>query len=58
MVDRPIGWYRDPEDPRRHRYWDGERWLSEDEARDRQPRRADPGKLTTCEIPTQRRPPR
>jgi hypothetical protein len=23
---RAKGWYRDPERPRHHRYWDGERW--------------------------------
>lgn len=23
------GWYRDPSDARRHRYGDGEQWLSE-----------------------------
>ena len=23
---REPGWYRDPDQPRRHRYWDGARW--------------------------------
>lgn len=23
---RVPGWYRDPDQPRFHRYWDGERW--------------------------------
>lgn len=26
MTERPEGWYIDPDDPRAHRYWDGERW--------------------------------
>jgi hypothetical protein len=24
--DRPVGWYRDSEEPSGHRYWDGEQW--------------------------------
>lgn len=24
--EQPPGWYSDPKDPSRHRYWDGERW--------------------------------
>lgn len=24
--EQPPGWYPDPRDPSRHRYWDGERW--------------------------------
>lgn len=27
IVLREPGWYRDPEQPRRHRYWDGRDWL-------------------------------
>lgn len=23
---REPGWYQDPQDPRRHRYWDGDSW--------------------------------
>ena len=23
---RAVGWYRDPTQPKRHRYWDGEQW--------------------------------
>lgn len=23
------GWYRDPDDALRHRYWDGERWYTQ-----------------------------
>ena len=23
-----AGWYRDPDDPKGHRYWNGEVWLS------------------------------
>jgi hypothetical protein len=26
MQGQPPGWYRDREQPNRHRYWDGERW--------------------------------
>jgi hypothetical protein len=26
-VFREPGWYRDPEEPRWHRYWDGNAWL-------------------------------
>lgn len=26
MKNRAKGWYRDPESPRHHRYWDGDRW--------------------------------
>ena len=26
-VARERGWYRDPNEPRRHRYWDGRTWL-------------------------------
>ncbi|MBV9832350.1 MAG: DUF2510 domain-containing protein [Marmoricola sp.] len=22
----PAGWYRDPDDPKRHRFWDGRQW--------------------------------
>ena len=25
-TERPVGWYRDPGNPRRHRYWDGAEW--------------------------------
>lgn len=24
--DRPVGWYRDADEPSGHRYWDGESW--------------------------------
>jgi len=26
MHDNPPGWYRDPDRPKLHRYWDGESW--------------------------------
>ena len=26
MRDNPAGWYRDPDDRKWHRFWDGERW--------------------------------
>ena len=26
MSGREIGWYRDPESPNHHRYWDGSEW--------------------------------
>lgn len=26
MHDNPPGWYRDPDRPKWHRYWDGESW--------------------------------
>ena len=26
MDQRPVGWYRDPDDTRAHRYWDGQTW--------------------------------
>lgn len=26
MPDQPAGWYRDPCDRTRHRYWDGSQW--------------------------------
>jgi broad specificity phosphatase PhoE len=26
MRDNPPGWYRDPDRPKWHRYWDGEDW--------------------------------
>lgn len=26
LQERPAGWYRDPEDARAHRYWDGQGW--------------------------------
>jgi hypothetical protein len=26
VAERTPGWYIDPEHPRAHRYWDGERW--------------------------------
>ena len=26
MDEQPPGWYRDPENARRHRYWDGQCW--------------------------------
>ncbi|WP_030483249.1 DUF2510 domain-containing protein [Nocardioides aequoreus] len=25
---RPAGWYRDPQDPHRHRHWDGGAWAT------------------------------
>ena len=25
--DRPPGWYRDPDNTRQHRYWNGEGWI-------------------------------
>ena len=28
MDDRPPGWYRDPENARQHRYWNGETWIA------------------------------
>jgi hypothetical protein len=28
MDDRPPGWYRDADDARGHRYWDGHDWLA------------------------------
>ncbi len=28
---REAGWYRDPARARRHRYWTGERWFTQDE---------------------------
>jgi Protein of unknown function (DUF2510) len=27
MDERPAGWYRDPDDARAHRYWNGDGWL-------------------------------
>ena len=27
MDERPLGWYRDPDDARVHRYWNGQSWL-------------------------------
>ncbi len=27
--DETVGWYRIPEQPRFHRYWDGERWIDQ-----------------------------
>ncbi|MCW2846982.1 MAG: hypothetical protein JWR90_956 [Marmoricola sp.] len=27
MTDRPAGWYRDPQSPGEHRYWDGASWV-------------------------------
>lgn len=36
MTDLDPGWYRDPDDPKTHRYWNGTGWdqepLSEDDA--------------------------
>lgn len=26
MQGQPSGWYRDPDQPNRHRYWNGEQW--------------------------------
>lgn len=26
MRDNPAGWYRDPDHPKWHRYWDGTAW--------------------------------
>jgi hypothetical protein len=26
LDERPAGWYRDPDDARTHRYWDGAGW--------------------------------
>ncbi len=26
MRENPPGWYRDPDSPKWHRYWDGESW--------------------------------
>jgi hypothetical protein len=26
MDERPPGWYRDPDNARQHRYWDGQGW--------------------------------
>ncbi len=56
-MNRPIGWYLDPENARRHRFWDGERWISEEEAHDIDPRPSESGHLMTRGIPAQRRPP-
>ena len=56
-MNRPIGWYLDPENARRHRFWDGERWISEEEAHDIDPRPSESRHLTTRGIPAQRRPP-
>jgi Protein of unknown function (DUF2510) len=28
MDERPTGWYRDPDDARQHRYWDGHAWIA------------------------------
>jgi hypothetical protein len=28
MDERPAGWYRDPDNARAHRYWDGQEWVS------------------------------
>ena len=51
-----AGWYRDPDDPKRHRYWDGRRWTrrspSGDSASGRSTATEDPNR-----IPTQFRPP-
>ena len=27
MDERPPGWYRDPDDARAHRYWNGQGWI-------------------------------
>jgi len=27
MDERPLGWYRDPENARAHRYWNGQGWM-------------------------------
>lgn len=34
---QPPGWYRDPDDPRRKRYWDGQQWTEHEGARAIQP---------------------
>jgi hypothetical protein len=26
LDERPPGWYRDPDNARQHRYWNGESW--------------------------------
>ncbi len=31
MPERPPGWYRDPEHPSGHRFWDGAKWTDNDE---------------------------
>ena len=36
-VFREPGWYRDPEQPRWHRYWDGNAWLPYRPNLDREP---------------------
>jgi hypothetical protein len=28
MDDRPPGWYRDPDDARGHRFWNGNAWAA------------------------------
>jgi Protein of unknown function (DUF2510) len=27
MDERPAGWYRDPDNAREHRYWNGQGWM-------------------------------
>ncbi len=27
MLNQPPGWYRDPVQPNRHRYWSGRGWI-------------------------------
>jgi hypothetical protein len=26
MTNKPAGWYRKPDDPRHHGFWDGQAW--------------------------------
>jgi hypothetical protein len=31
MKNKPAGWYRNPDDPRQHAYWNGEAWVDPSE---------------------------
>ena len=39
---RTPGWYRDPQRPSEHRYWNGESWVTQVGAPSRLPRQAAP----------------
>ncbi len=57
MQDRAVGWYRDPGQPKLHRYWNGHNWVCPESSENRlprqaTPRRADDRSVANFDLPT------
>ncbi len=42
MQDQAVGWYRDPAQPRLHRFWNGHTWVGPETSQNQVPRQVTP----------------